>query len=73
MSRPPVAYALAALVAAPAFAASPPAVEAEHGMVVAAEARAAAIGAEWLGRSLTPAQDNAPEARRADANPSEGD
>jgi len=50
MSRPPVAYALAALVAAPAFAASPPAVEAEHGMVVAAEARAAAIGADILRR-----------------------
>jgi len=35
MSRPLVAYALAALMASPAFAASPPAVEAEHGMVVA--------------------------------------
>ncbi len=34
---------------------------------------AAAIGAEWLSRSLTPAQDNAPEARRAGASLSEAD
>ena len=42
--------ALAALVSALAVAASPPAVEAEHGMVVASEARAAAIGADILRR-----------------------
>ena len=40
--------ALAALSAGPARAASPPAVEAEHGMVVAAERRAAEIGADIL-------------------------
>jgi len=50
MIRPLVALAvaLAALAAGAARAASPPAVEAEHGMVVAAERRAAEIGADIL-------------------------
>ncbi len=50
MRRFLIAFALAALSPACSFAASRPAVEAEHGMVVASEARAAAIGADILRR-----------------------
>jgi gamma-glutamyltranspeptidase/glutathione hydrolase len=52
MSRSSLALlvALAALSAAPASAVSPPAVEAEHGMVVTAQALASKIGADILRR-----------------------